>query len=165
MPRWRFPPGSDLVVEFYMQDNNLPNPNEEAYANAWYNYNHNTTWYRMNGVGADTNEGYHRFRFVVEPPPNTFPDLVVEFRIPDYAASVNNTQGINVDDFSLDWYRASLDTVGSFSDVGNGTYTADFTSEQSGDATIMCIFYGNDPPLMTDGTNSNSNGYAIVITD
>ena len=153
---WYVPSGSELVASFYMNDGNMP---VEGYANAWYLYW--GTWRRMNGVGVDTTvEPGTLFRFVWDP--ETIGDWVdVIFWIPWSVNNVNDSHYVDVDDFDLTWYRASHDVVGPFSDVGNGRYTAQITSDLPGTANVTCIYYGNDPPLFTDGVWPRSGSWPV----
>lgn len=153
---WYVPLGSDLVASFFMDHVNLP---LEGYANAWYI--HSGVWRRMNGVGVDTIvETGTRFRFVWDPA--TIGQWVdVRFWIPLTVDNVTDSHHVVVDDFDLTWYRASHDLIGPFSDRGDGTYTAGITSDLPGAATVTCIYYGNDPPLFTDGTWPSSGPWVV----
>ncbi|MBN2494787.1 MAG: hypothetical protein JXR96_09375, partial [Deltaproteobacteria bacterium] len=151
------PSGSDLVAEFYMLDDGLPN---SGYANAWYSPDGGTTWFRMNGVGADMAETYDWFRFVLEPAAIGVANVQIEFMIPTNA-DANSNQGFYLDDYDLVWYRASHDVIGAFTDQGDGTYTADISSDQVGTANVTCIYYGTSPPIMTDGTGDNSGSAPV----
>jgi len=143
---WYVPPGSDLTAAFFMDDVNLP---QTGYANAWYLYG--GVWRRMNGVGADTAvEPLSRFAFIWDPA--TIGDWVdTRFWIPWAVDNVTDSHHVVIDDFDLTWYRASHDLVGGFADQGDGTYTAEITSDLEGTANVTCIYYGSDPPLFTDG--------------
>jgi hypothetical protein len=153
---WDVPPGSDLVAAFFMDDVNMP---ETGYANAWYLYG--GIWRRMNGVGVDTTvEPATRFMFVWDPA--TIGDWVdTRFWIPWSVDNVTDSHHVVVDDFDLTWYRASHDVIGPFTDRGDGTYTAGITSDLVGTASVTCIYYGNDPPLFTDGIWPSSGPWPV----
>ncbi|HUU01786.1 MAG TPA: hypothetical protein VM425_10115 [Myxococcota bacterium] len=148
------PPGSDLVAGFWMQELNIGNG---SYANAWYF--DGSQWYRMNGVGSDTTVDYDWFRFIWEQSAIGSPDAQVSFEIPS-ESPMNNGQGIYLDDYDLSWHRASHDIIGPFSNQGDGTYTANIQSDLTGNANVMCIFYGA-PPLVTDGLGDNSGSFPM----
>jgi hypothetical protein len=152
------PSGSDLVSEFYMRALNL---NQDQYASAWYH--DGSEWFMMNGVGVNTRTEYDWFRFVWEPSGIGIDNARVDFFIPN-EAGLGADNGIYVDDYEFTWYRAGHDVIGAFNDQGNGAYTADIQSDLAGTANITCIFYGTDPPLMTDGTGDNSGSAPVNFT-
>jgi len=153
---WYVPSGSDLVAAFFMDDVNMP---QTGYANAWYVYG--GVWRRMNGVGAGTAvEPSGRFAFIWDPA--TIGDWVdTRFWIPWAVDNVNDTHHVVVDDFDLTWYRASHDLIGPFADQGDGTYTAQITSDLEGTANVSCIYYGSDTPLITDGVWPRSGPWPV----
>jgi hypothetical protein len=155
------PPGSDLVSEFYMQALSLDN---NQYSNAWYSLDGGSSWEMMNGVGTDTTTDYDWFRFVWEWGGVGVSDAAVMFLTPSQSGGMGGGDGIYLDDYELNWYRASHDVTGSFSDQGDGTYTANIQSDLAGTANVTCIFHGTDPPLFTDGTGDNSSPAPVDFT-
>ncbi len=150
------PAGSDLVSEFYMEE--YGDPGNDSYANAWY-YD-GATWFRMNGVGVDTRDEYDWFRFVWEQDAIGISNAQVRFYIPA-ESNMNNGRGMYVDDYELNWYRASHDGIGAFTDQGDGTYTANIQSDLGGTANVTCIFYGAATPIKTDDTGDNSDSWPV----
>ena len=78
--------------------------------------------------------------------------LQVRFIGPDYSAVADDTEGIIVDDVSLDVMRpAYLDVFGPFTDMTNGHYTGSMTSNPDGTFEVICR-YGcslwSDPDLV-----------------
>jgi len=156
--RW-VPTGSDLVCSFAMAPYNLGPDN---YANAWYRYD-GINYLRMNGMSNAGQTDYDWFRFKWEPGALGNPDVSVAFFIPLSAGVMSTGNGIMVDDFELNWYRASHDLIGLFSDLGDGTYSANLQSDLAGTANVSCIYYGSDPPLQTDGLGDNSAAFPVTF--
>ncbi len=149
------PAGSDLVAEFHLKPHRLDGNNQ--YANAWYS---DGIWKRMNGVGAGRSQIWDWYRFVMEPTAIGLTALVLAFTIPD-TTNVDDNRGILLDDLELRWHRSSLDRIGPFSDNADGSYSAAIQSDLAGTTDVTCIFYGQDPPLVSDGTGDSSGPFPI----
>jgi hypothetical protein len=153
------PEGSDLIAEFWMRAHNLGG---EHYAHAWYRAD---SWLRMNGVGLDTTSDYQRYRFVWDQSGIGITNGEISFWIPRESPDMNDNQGIDLDDFSLGWYRASHDQIEPFVDLGGGRYKSTISSDLPGTANIFCIYYGIDPPLTTNGGGDNSGSLKIDFSE
>ncbi|MBW2703746.1 MAG: hypothetical protein JRF33_23250 [Deltaproteobacteria bacterium] len=153
------PTGSDLVADFYMQSDHQP---ADGYSNGWYSVDGGSTWRRLNGMGLDPDEVYDHFRFVLDPDAIGLTDLMVEFLVPE-SSDDHPEDGFYLDDYSLNWYRASHDEIGAFTDEGAGIYTATITSDLDGTANVTCIYHGDPDTEVTDGTGGNSSPEPVVF--
>ncbi len=159
------PTSSQLLASFVFLSANLPPPPDEAYAHVLYRAQ-DQNWHRMAGVGLDTMVDSTQdplVRFLLDPDALGQGDVDVTVWIPGAADDVEDQHQVFFDDFELSWTRASHDEIGDFSDVGEGSYVATLQSDLAGPAQVTCIYYGVDPPLITDGSNHNSGPAPVEV--
>ncbi|MBW2703749.1 MAG: hypothetical protein JRF33_23265, partial [Deltaproteobacteria bacterium] len=150
------PTGSDLVVQVAMSGYNF---SDEGYGNLWY-YD-GSDWLRTIGLGGGTTEGWIDYRFILGSSTIGLTNAAFSFWI-NTTAQVSNAQGMELDDFDLVWYRASLDEISGFTNEGDGTYTAIISSDTMGAADVTCIYHGTSTEV-TDGSGVNSSPQQVIF--